>query len=100
MALDTERQELHTLVDRMTDAQLRAARTLVATIVNPVDRSLANAPLDDEPLPAAEWQLLESRLPSSRERELFTLDDVLDELGISRAEFEEALEVADESTRG
>jgi hypothetical protein len=42
------RQQAHMLVDRLPAEKLNAIVHLLQVISNPVDRSLANAPVDDE----------------------------------------------------
>lgn len=46
--LAQERQQAHAYLDQLPPAQLSAVRNLLASIVDPVSRALADAPLDDE----------------------------------------------------
>lgn len=44
-----ERQQAHAYLDHLPAAQLSAVRGLLESMLNPVSRALANAPIDDEP---------------------------------------------------
>ncbi|HWY47098.1 MAG TPA: hypothetical protein VNX70_06930 [Bryobacteraceae bacterium] len=44
-----ERQELHALVDLISDSDLSAARKILRVLADPVWQSVLTAPLDDEP---------------------------------------------------
>ena len=47
MAADKERA--HELINRMTPAQVAAVVSMIETLLDPVSRAIANAPIDDEP---------------------------------------------------
>lgn len=44
-----ERQQAHAYLDHLSAAQLSAVRGLLESMLDPVSRALANAPIDDEP---------------------------------------------------
>jgi len=44
-----EREEAHSLVERLAPSQLVAARSLLEVMLDPVSRAIGNAPTDDEP---------------------------------------------------
>lgn len=44
------RQHVHELIDRLPAPQLTAVARLLETMVDPVARAIANAPIDDEPV--------------------------------------------------
>src|ERR1700730_12842108 len=44
-----ERQQAHSLLDRLPPDQLAAVLGLLETMLDPIDRNLALAPIDDEP---------------------------------------------------
>jgi len=48
MSIDT-RARVHALVDQLPPGQLAAVERLLQSIVDPVSRALANAPIEDEP---------------------------------------------------
>jgi len=45
-----QKQHAHELVDRLDTGQLDAVVRLLEVMTDPVARSLANAPIDDEPV--------------------------------------------------
>lgn len=45
-----ERQQAHAYLDHLPAAQLSAVRGLLESMLDPVSRALANAPIDDEPI--------------------------------------------------
>ena len=46
---ETERRELHALVDHIPAADLPAARKILLALADPVWQSILDAPVDDEP---------------------------------------------------
>jgi len=85
--MTTERQEVHSLVDRLAPSQLAAVHSLLEVMLDPVSRAIANAPFDDEPESEEERgavaeanQWLESHQPIPFEDVLaehgLTLDDI------------------------
>ena len=46
---DTDRRELHTLVDHIPAGEVPAARKILRALMDPVELSLLSAPVDDEP---------------------------------------------------
>jgi hypothetical protein len=44
-----DRRKLHTLVDRIPESDLPAARKLLRALAGPVEFAILTAPLDDEP---------------------------------------------------
>jgi hypothetical protein len=43
------REQAHELIDRMAASQIAAVVGLLETMLDPVSRAIANAPVDDEP---------------------------------------------------
>ena len=56
MALDfvQERHQAHAYLDRLPPEQLSAVRGLLETMLDPVSRAIANAPIEDEEIGAEE----------------------------------------------
>ncbi|MDQ2775226.1 MAG: hypothetical protein M3Y57_09980 [Acidobacteriota bacterium] len=54
------RQHIHSLVDRLPLAQLAAIEELLSVILEPVARSLAAAPLEDEEISEEDAQAIRS----------------------------------------
>jgi hypothetical protein len=44
------KQQAHELIERISTAQASAVVTLITTMLDPVDRAIANAPFEDEPI--------------------------------------------------
>ncbi len=45
-----ERKQAHAYLDHLPDTQVSAVRGLLESMLDPVSRALANAPVDDEPV--------------------------------------------------
>jgi hypothetical protein len=59
-AVTQERQQAHALLDMLPLEKLTAVVHLLQAISNPVARSLANAPIDDEPIGEEEIRAVEA----------------------------------------
>ena len=46
---DSDRHELHTLVDHIPESDVPAARKILRALADPVELAILAAPLDDEP---------------------------------------------------
>jgi hypothetical protein len=55
-----QRQHAHELVDRLDTGQLDAVVRLLEVMTDPVARSLANAPIEDEPISEEEIRAVEA----------------------------------------
>lgn len=47
-AATNPKQQAHELIERISTAQASAVVTLITTMLDPVDRAIANAPFEDE----------------------------------------------------
>ncbi len=47
-AVTNPKQQAHELIDRISTAQASAVVTLITSMLDPVDRAIANAPFEDE----------------------------------------------------
>jgi hypothetical protein len=83
LELSRERQQTHALVDRLPGEQLVAIRSLLETIVSPVDRSLATALIDDEPVTAEDAEALREARTSLDRGEGISHEDILREFGLT-----------------
>jgi hypothetical protein len=59
---DPAREELHRLLDRLPPHDVPAARRLLQSLLDPVERALLRAPLDDEPETPAEQAAVQAAL--------------------------------------
>ena len=50
------KEQAHELIDRMAPSQVSAVVGLLETMLDPVSRAIANAPIDDEPESEGERQ--------------------------------------------
>ena len=82
------KEQAHELIDRMAPGQIAVVVGLLEIILDPVARSLANAPIDDEPVtPEEEKALMEAR-EWSKHHPGIPHEQVLAELGITQEEIE------------
>ena len=82
------RQHVHELIDQLPPMQLTALETLLQSMLDPLSRKLALAPIDDEPFTeedrravaeADEWSKLNAPIP---------LENVLSDLGLTMSDWD------------
>lgn len=83
-----ERQQAHALLDQLPQEKLTAVVHLLQVMSDPVARSLANAPIDDEPLTAEEIKALDESREWLKHNEGIPHEQVLAELGITQEEID------------
>jgi hypothetical protein len=83
-----EREKAHAYLDHLPDAQVSAACGLLEAMLDPVSRAIANAPVDDEPVTAAEERALNEAREWLKHHKPLPHEQVLAELGITREEVE------------
>jgi hypothetical protein len=82
------KEHAHELIDRMAPGQVAAVVGLMEILLDPVARSLANAPYDDEPVSDEEARdIAEARAAYAR-GEVVSNDEVLAEFGLTADDFE------------
>jgi len=89
-----EKQQLHELVDSLAPGQVRAVRSLLQAMLDPVSRAIASAPVDDEPPTTEEVQALVEAREWLRHNRPIPHEQVLAELGITQEEIEDYKEPA------
>ena len=62
--LTEERQRAHAFLDRLPKQQLSAVSGLLESMLSPLDRALALAPIDDEPLTPEDAAAIEAGIAS------------------------------------
>jgi hypothetical protein len=67
MAPANENQQAHDLIERLAPSQISAVVHLLEVMTDPVAHSLANAPVDDEPVSEEEARAMPTR---TRRRDL------------------------------
>jgi hypothetical protein len=72
-----DKQHAHHLIDRLDPTQLPTAIGMLESLLDPVSRAIANAPLDDEPLSAAGEKALDDAREWSLHHQAIPHEDVL-----------------------
>jgi hypothetical protein len=90
MALDIvqERQQAHSYLDRLPPEQLSAVRGLLETMLDPVSRALANAPIDDEPISEEEERAVSEAREWRKYNNPIPMEEVLADFGLTMEDFE------------
>ncbi|MEO8096992.1 MAG: hypothetical protein ABI811_04780 [Acidobacteriota bacterium] len=78
----TERQQAHALLDLLPEEKLHAVRSLLEVMVEPLSRSLALAPIEDEELTAEMAISLDRARASLARGEGVPYEDILREFGL------------------
>jgi hypothetical protein len=82
--LDEERRMAHALLDMLPAEKLNAVRSLLEVMVEPLSRSLALAPVDDEEIGAETNAALERARASLARGEGVPHDEILREFGLAK----------------
>ena len=82
-----ERRHPHAFLDRLPDAQLSAVRGLLETMLSPIDRKLALAPIDDEPVTPDEAAAIQAGVASLDQGGGVPLETVLADFGLTIDDF-------------
>jgi hypothetical protein len=85
---DDERRRAHELIDRLEPKQASAVVSLLESILDPVSRAIANAPIDDEPITVEEEKALNQSREWLKHNKAVPHAQVLAELGITQEEIE------------
>jgi hypothetical protein len=83
-----ERQQAHALLDTLPVEKLTAVVHLLQAISDPVARSLANAPIDDEPVTEQEAREIAAARASFDRGEGISNEELLAEFGLTLEDFE------------
>jgi hypothetical protein len=82
------------LIDRLAPAQVAAVRGLLEAMIDPVARSIAIAPIDDEPLTSEDEKALADADEWLKHNQPIPHEQVLADLGITQAEIDNYREPA------
>ncbi len=88
MAHANEKQQAYQLLDRLDAGQFDAVVHLLEVMTDPVARSLANAPVDDEPISEGETRAVAASKEWLKNHEPVSNEDVLAEFGLTSEDFE------------
>ena len=83
-----ERQQAHALLDQLPNEKLTAVVHLLQAISDPLARSLANAPVEDEPISEEEIRSVEASRVWLKDHEPISHEEVLAEFGLTLEDFE------------
>lgn len=83
-----EKRQAHELVDQLPPTQLRVAVRLLEEMLDPVSRSIANAPIEDEPLTGEEEKALDEAREWLKHNQVIPHEQVLAELDISQEDID------------
>jgi hypothetical protein len=81
-----ERQQAHAYLDQLPDAQLSAVRGLLETMLEPVSRALANAPVEDEEIGEEEERAVAEAREWLKHNPGIPFEQVVAELGLTMEE--------------
>jgi hypothetical protein len=82
------KQQAHELIDSMAPGQVVAVVGLLKVMADPLTRTLANAPYDDEPVSAEEAREIAAARASLARGEGVSNDEVLAEFGLTAEDFD------------
>jgi hypothetical protein len=86
-AATNPKQQAHELIDSMAPGQVSAVVGLLKVMLDPLTRTLANAPYDDEPVSAEEVREIAAARASLARGEGVSNDEVLAEFGLNAEDF-------------
>jgi hypothetical protein len=82
--LTQERQQAHALLDMLPVEKLTAVRSLLAVMVEPLSRSLASAPVEEEEITSETAAALDRSRASLARGEGIPHEDILREFGLGK----------------
>jgi hypothetical protein len=88
MAPANEKQQAHDLIERLAPSQISAVVHLLEVMTDPVAHSLANAPIDDEPISEEEMCAVDASREWLKDHEPISHEEVLSEFGLTLEDFE------------
>lgn len=87
-----QRQHVHAYIDRLPGDQLTAVCGLLETMLSPLDRKLALAPLDDEPVTPEDLTAIQAGIASLERGGGVPLEEVLADFGLTMDDFRKMAE--------
>jgi hypothetical protein len=82
--LDRERLEAHALLDLLTAEKLNAVKSLLAVMVEPLSRSLAQAPVEEEEISQETAEALRRARASLARGEAIPHEEIVREFGLKK----------------
>jgi hypothetical protein len=87
-----QRQQAHAYLDRLPADQISAVCGLLETMLSPLDRKLALAPIDDEPVTPEEAAAIRAGIASLERDGGVPMEQVLADFGLTMADFQNMAE--------
>ena len=84
----TERRQAHAYLDLLPPEQLSAVRSLLETMLDPLSRTLANAPIEDEEISEEEERAVAESIEWLKHNKGIPHEEVLAEFGLTMEDFE------------
>jgi len=99
--IDQQREHAHAFLNRLPPAQLSAVCGLLESMLSPLDRKLALAPIDDEPLTPEDAAAIRAGIDSLARGRGVPMEEVLADFGLTMDDFHKMAErpLLDESTQ-
>jgi hypothetical protein len=89
---DQQREHAHAFLDRLPADQLSAVCGLLKSMLSPLDRKLALAPIDDEPLTPEDVAAIQSGIASLEKNGGVAMEEVLADFGLTMDDFQRMAE--------
>ena len=90
--LTQQRHHAHAFLDRLPADQLAAVCGLLESMLSPLDRKLALAPIDDEPLTAEDAAAIRAGMASLERDGGVPMKEVLADFGLTMDDFQKMAE--------
>jgi len=87
-AATNPKQQAHELIDRISTGQASAVVILINSMLDPVDRAIANAPFEDEKISDEENRTVAASKAWLQNNEPISNEEVLAEFGLTAEDFE------------
>ena len=88
MSQAATKEHAHELIDRMAPGQVDAVVGLMEILLDPVTRSLANAPYDDEPTSDDEERAVAASKEWLKHNDPISHEEILAEFGLTGEDFD------------
>src|ERR1700728_1467851 len=82
------KQQAHQLIERISTAQASAVVALITSMLDPVERALANAPFEDEEISEEETRAVAASKEWLKDHQPIPNQEVLAEFGLTDEDFE------------
>jgi hypothetical protein len=87
-----QRHHAHAFLDRLPAGQLAAVCGLLESMLSPLDRKLALAPIDDEPLTPEDAAAIRAGIASLEKNGGVPMEEVLADFGLTTGAFQKMAE--------